>query len=63
MMRQRRMKNNDIKELYIFTVMSDADRTCIFCNFEDVVNFWNFIYNIWFHIWSHSCRNRKGWTL
>lgn len=33
------MKNNDIKKLYFFTVMSDVDCTCIFCNIEDAGDF------------------------
>ena len=55
--RQRRMKNNDIEKLYFFTVMSDVDCTCIFCNIEDVGDFRNYVYNIWFYIWSHSRYN------
>lgn len=31
--------------------------TCIFCNIEDVGDFRNYVYNIWFYIWSHSCYN------
>ena len=36
-MRRRRMRSNDIKELHIFTVMSDADCTCIFATLKMLV--------------------------